>query len=82
MRACDLRARAVVEFVASLLGVGSQYLKQAFEVRGARARVCVCCVVPYGVSMTAAQLRTMETKKGLKKGSTYKVPLNFVQVSV
>jgi hypothetical protein len=45
----------VVDFVASLLGVGSQYLKAAFEVR------------------------TMETKKGMKRGSTYKVPLNYVQ---
>jgi myosin-1 len=47
----------VVDFVASLLGVGSKFLKAAFEVR------------------------TMETKKGLKKGSTYKVPLNYVQAN-
>jgi myosin I len=47
----------VVDFVASLLGVGSKFLKAAFEVR------------------------TMETKKGLKKGSTYKVPLNYVQAA-
>eukprot|EP01095_Lingulamoeba_sp_RSL-Kostka_P006267 TRINITY_DN195_c0_g1_i1.p1 TRINITY_DN195_c0_g1~~TRINITY_DN195_c0_g1_i1.p1 ORF type:complete len:1110 (+),score=492.52 TRINITY_DN195_c0_g1_i1:3702-7031(+) len=46
---------AVLEFVASLLGVPASFLK------------------------TALEIREMETKHGMARGTTYKVPLNYVQ---
>ena len=48
---------AVLEFVASLLGVGVSFLK------------------------TALEIREMETKHGMARGTTYKVPLNYVQAT-
>ena len=47
---------AVLEFVASLLGIPANFLK------------------------TAMEIREMETKHGMARGTTYKVPLNYVQV--
>lgn len=47
--------QAVLDFVASLLGIPAAFLK------------------------TALEIREMETKHGMARGTTYKVPLNYVQ---
>ena len=51
----EVADKAVLDFVASLLGVPGQFLK------------------------TALEIREMETKHGMARGTTYKVPLNYVQ---
>ena len=71
---------AVLEFVASLLGVPPAFLKTSLEIREVSSipltNLLACCTN----HARDANLQ-METKHGMQRGTTYKVPLNYIQAT-
>jgi myosin I len=76
----------IFRLVSSILWLGNV----DFTEQGERATVADQAVldfvssllgVPAAFLKTALEIREMETKHGMARGTTYKVPLNYVQVN-